>query len=318
MRLPRELTLLAGTVGLIGVCYAIAAPRNDAQIPEVSVTPTQSAADADELQRRCRLVAERLRREGSPGNGVIIRAPYVLTGDVSLEHLDKLHKEVILPTNRALEIDYFDQSPGEPIVIIALSSDKSYRLALERCGQSRRAEYAGLYQREERTIWLNLSTGMGTLAHELTHALAHADFPELPEWLDEGLASLHEEADFSADGLHLVGQENWRRRFLEEALQRDCWKSLDRLLAEPFARTDAAALDYALARYVCLYLQERGLLSAFYRKCRGRTSSDPTGRTALLSLFAGQSIDEIDENFRDWLGGREQVGSAVRTMNGSE
>lgn len=312
MRLPRELTLLAGTVGLIGVCYALAAPRNETRIPPAIATPVRPAASADEMEQRCRLAAEKLRGEQTEPNAILVRCPYVLTGDLPPEQLEELYLDIILPTTRALEIDYFDQPPCEPIVIVALSSDESYRSALERMGQSRRAEYSGLYQREERTIWLNLSTGVGTLAHELTHALAHADFPEMPEWFDEGLASLHEEAEFSADGLHLIGQENWRRRFLEEALHRGCWKPLDRLLTEPFARSDMAALDYALSRYFCLYLQERGLLAAFYRKCRNRMTSDPTGRTALLSLFAGQSINGIDGDFRDWLAGREALGSPKR------
>lgn len=303
MRLPRGLILPAGTLAILGVCYAIAAPiSNDTVGPQISLAPRRSEVSQSELTRRCEFTAERVREQNREWK-LLIRAPYVLAGDLSAEQLNELHRDVILPTVRALEVDYFDCSPTEPVVVVALAADENYRSALERLGHSRRAEYSGLYQREERTIWLNLSTGVGTLSHELTHALAHADFPQMPEWFDEGLASLHEEADFSADGLHLVGQENWRRRFLEEAIQHNCWKPLDRLLAEPFARSDVAALEYAMSRYVCVYLQERGLLSAFYRKCRSRIDSDPTGQAALLSLFPGMTIAELDRDFRQWLQG---------------
>src|SRR5262249_10398086 len=144
----------------------------------------------------------------------------------------------------------------------------------------------------------------GTVAHELTHALAHADFPQMPEWFDEGLASLHEESAFSPDGRHLVGGENWRIRFLKEAEARGCWKSIRELLAEPFAEPEIASLDYALARYFCLYLQEQGLLPAFYRKCRTLCDADPTGEMALRQLHGGKSLDEIDREFRAWVNAR--------------
>jgi hypothetical protein len=212
--------------------------------------------------------------------------------------------DTLRPTVRALQIQYFDRDPETPIAIVVLASDESYRATLQNFGHARQAEYSGLYAREERMIVLNLSTGVGTLAHELTHALAHADFPQLPEWFDEGLASLHEESEFSSDQQTLLGRDNWRRRFLQEAEERDCWKSLPQLFERPFARRNVAALDYALARYLCLYLQERGLLTVFYRKVRSGVAQDPTGIIALQRLFPEQSLAEIEADFREWLRGR--------------
>ena len=65
------------------------------------------------------------------------------------------------------------------------------------------------------------------VAHELTHALGHFDFPEMPEWFDEGLASLHEDARFSDDHLD-DGVPNWRRRYLLLACRKaNCDRWLD-------------------------------------------------------------------------------------------
>lgn len=261
--------------------------------------------DSADLALHCQTVADALRTRCEDSWAIQVFPPFILAGDLSAERLETVYQETVAATTRALQIDYFDREPDVPITVLMLSTDDSYRQALKHFGQSRRAEYAGLYQREERTILLNLSTGGGTLSHELTHALAHADFPQMPEWFDEGLASLHEEAEFSTDGLHLMGRDNWRLRFLHEAEDRERWKSVGRLLAEPFAEPDVAALDYALARYLCLFLQERGLLPAFYRKCRGDIDGDATGETALLRVFPGKSLVEIDRDFRDWLQARK-------------
>jgi hypothetical protein len=207
----------------------------------------------------------------------------------------------VVPVVHALQVDYFDREPRTPISLLVLSCDDAFREALERAGHGQQPEYSGLYVRSDRTVLVNLSAGAGTLTHELTHALAHADCPDLPEWLDEGLASLHEEADFGPDGLHLIGRDNWRIRFVQEADRRGCLEPLDQLLSRPFARRTSAALDYALARYLCLFLQERGLLPAYYRKCRSLITVDPTGRLALERLFSGRSIDDVDREFREWL-----------------
>ena len=107
-----------------------------------------------------------------------------------------------------------------------------------------------------------------------------------------------------SDGLHLVGRDNWRRRFLLEANERDRWKPLSALLEQPFAQADVAALDYALARYFCLYLQDRGLLAVYYRKCRAAAAGDPMGRQALLKLWDGSSLEAIDRDFRTWVTAR--------------
>jgi hypothetical protein len=306
LKLPRALSLTLGTALIIGICYAAAAPvRHHSSTTANSPSGTDQRRIQADLALRCRAVAENLRTDGEDSWAIRVFPPFILAGDLPAERLETVYQETVALTTRALQIDYFDREPEVPITVLMLSTDESYRQALQRFGQSRRGEYAGLYQREERTILLNLSTGVGTLSHELTHALAHADFPQMPEWFDEGLASLHEEAEFSADGLHLLGRDNWRLRFLHEAEDRERWKSLGRLLAEPFAEPDVAALDYALARSLCLFLQERGLLPAFYRKCRGDIDGDTTGETALLRLFPGQSLVEIDREFRAWLHARK-------------
>jgi hypothetical protein len=248
----------------------------------------------------CRSAADELQGRLPTDWNVLVREPFVLAGDCSSDALNQYHRDTIAPTSRALSIQYFDSAPPWPVVIILCSSDESYR-ECHRCLNERdRSEYAGIYSRSDHRIIANISTGDGTLAHELTHALAHADFPNMPEWLDEGLASLNEECEFSEDGLRLVGLPNWRGSVLQSSLREDEWQPIAEMASGAFAADDAS-VDYAQARYLCLFLQQRNLLEAFYRKCRAHAQTDRDGMRSLCELMGTDDPLVIDSQFRKWL-----------------
>lgn len=304
----RTLLLTLGPAALVGLSYATAAPDHkewaptdwkqwlltaQGSPPKLSETPPATYARS----------AARIQQNLPDSWPVIDHYPFVLTGNVSQATLERSLADIILPTWKALTVDYFDHPPVEPITLYLMSSDKSYSDAVGRLGLAGRQDYAGLYSRRERQLVLNLSTGDGTLAHELTHALAHADFPHMPEWLDEGLAALHEEAEFSKDGRHIIGLANWRDAHLKAAVARGDQVSLKRLLAEPFGR-DNPHVDYALARNICLYLQQRDLLQALYRKCRARIHDDPTGSGSLLEVTGYATLEELEVKLLAWFSRR--------------
>jgi len=230
----------------------------------------------------------------------IVHTPFVIVGDFDAPRLERIYRETIVPSKRALAIAFFDRPPDKPVTIVLLSGDEAYERGVSALEGRRRAAYAGFYERKERRLVINLDTGEGTLAHELTHALAHFDFPEMPEWFDEGLASLFEESRFSEDRLHITGRGNWRSRDLLPALKDGSLRPLESLIGEARVRNDRQALDYAHARYFCLYLQQRGLLEPFYRKFRLAVGSDPTGLHTLQSLFGVNDLSSVDDEFRTW------------------
>ncbi|TDO82824.1 hypothetical protein EV143_10284 [Flavobacterium chryseum] len=63
--------------------------------------------------------------------------------------------------------------------------------------------------------WLYDDAMVGTLKHELIHLLIRSRFNFIPEWFEEGLASLYEESRFDASD-NLLGKENWRGILLKE------------------------------------------------------------------------------------------------------
>jgi len=304
----RSWLLTFGPIALIGVCYAATAPASTGwnwSLPDRPALPPRISAIPESYT-----VASTDRRRDFPAAWHKIEAyPFLVTGNLPATRLTAAVKDVIQPTAHALTIGYFDQPPPEPIVIVLLADDETYRQMVTDWGHHRHAEYAGLYSRDDRRLVLNLSTGDGTLAHELTHALAHADFPEMPEWFDEGLASLHEECQFSEDGLRLIGLANWRDRQLAEAYETNSVPSLAELVQQPFGGSSRLAVRYALARNTCLYLQQRHLLGAYYRKCRARIVDDPTGGWTLLEISGCESIEELDQRLKTWFLQRTAVAS---------
>jgi hypothetical protein len=202
---------------------------------------------------------------------------------------------------RALANEYFTTRPSSPTTILLCSSDEQFRACNLDLDQQDRGQYSGIYSRKQRRVVVNIASGEGTLAHELTHALAHADFPAMPEWFDEGLASLHEECEFSHDGLHLLGNQNWRHQVALDALHRGALRLLQDLTSKRFGLPARAHMDYAQVRSLCLYLQERNLLGIFYRTCKLNSAVDPTGLRSLCSVAGAVDPQTLDDAFRAWL-----------------
>jgi hypothetical protein len=67
-------------------------------------------------------------------------------------------------------------------------------------------------------------------------------------------------------------------------------------------RGEKEALNYAEARYFCMYLQQRGLLGKFYRKFRDNYKQSPSGEKFLIELL-GKEMDEDEKDWLKWVAG---------------
>lgn len=255
------------------------------------------------LERRCtRKAGEWELRLGSDCQ-VLVRTPFVLGGDYGREELEGLYEETIAPAVRAMRQSYFDAEPDEPVTVLVFRSEASYNRHCELLFQERGISIYGYYKPKLRTLVLNLGTGHGTLLHELTHALADFDFPQMPAWINEGLASLHEQSRFRAGpaGPWIEGLVNWRLAGLQEVARAGQLGSLAEMFENPDFRGRREGTNYAQARYFCLYLQQRGLLARFYRSFRDQYADDPRGLRALAELLPGTPLAELDQDFQQWV-----------------
>jgi len=299
----RKFVLIAGPILLTAISFVLTlgstkdsrsvAPR---QISVDVISPLQND-ERSRLRQLCENAAQEIQTQVDRSNTVLIRPPFVLAGDMPEEVLDRLHRDVVQPTERALNVGFFDVAPTEPITIVAFAKEAGFRDFARRVDRRQPDSYYGYYLRSHRRLVVNVSTGAGTLAHELTHALAHFDFPNMPEWFDEGLASVFEQSEFT-DTIHrLIGTDNWRVHQVLRALHENRLRKTDELVQGHSVRANHASIDYAHARYVCLYLQDQQLLEPFYRKFRSRAEIDPTGWLTLRQVVA----TDIDADFRRWV-----------------
>jgi hypothetical protein len=138
------------------------------------------------------------------------------------------------------------------------------------------------------------------------HPLLEADFPGAPIWLDEGIASLFEAPVMPRPG-EIHGTKNWRLPRLRAALGSNKERDLARLdvlfgMSDERFRDADESLHYAMARYACQWLDERGKLWAFYRAWRDDAAHDPTGEKAFATIV-GETPRAADEAWATWVRG---------------
>jgi len=165
--------------------------------------------------------------------------------------------------------------------------------------------------------------------------LVRADFGDIPQWLDEGIASLYEVSGRKED--EYFGLPNWRGDVLQGLWQerptvRDLigteWFSFDDPRVQPQGlvlvsryedgidpdpsrprgNTAAArrnAVTMAMARYFLLYLDRRGELAPVFHAVRDRGFAELDGdaRAHTLELVEstlGRSVDALNAEFSAW------------------
>jgi hypothetical protein len=264
---------------------------------------SERRAQDDNLAEACRQVAEQVAPRLGPECHTIVRPPFVLAGDLNEEGLDAWHRETIAPAMRAMSREMLDTPPSQPITVLLLATESSYNVYAEKLFGDRGVSIYGYYKPGLRTLVMNIGTGGGTLVHELTHALVDFDFPQIPDWFNEGLASLHEQCRFSEgpDGPTIEGLENWRLPGLQKAIRAGQLGSIESLLATDEFRGRREGLNYAQARYFCMYLERRGLLDDFYRLFRDTHAGDPRGSRALATVAPNFSWASLDQQFQQWV-----------------
>ncbi len=198
----------------------------------------------------------------------------------------------------------FDRRPEQAISVYLFAGAKSYEAYCQEHFEQPCISSYGFYLPSLRRIVMNAGPGLGTLTHELVHPIMETDFPRAPTWLDEGIASLFEAPVMPRAG-EIHGRKNWRYPRLVGALasagekERVSIEHLFSLTDEQF-RGQEEGLNYALARYVCQWLDERGKLWPFYRAFRDGYTSDASGRQAFVSV-TGESPEAATPTFRRWL-----------------
>ena len=99
-----------------------------------------------------------------------------------------------------------------------------------------------------------------------------------------------------------VNSSNWRLPALQVAIAKksaSSFKELTSLSDVAFYRNKSQ--DYAQARYLCYYLQERGLLVKFYHAFRENRAQDPTGYETLQAILGKPDMEQFQKDWEEFV-----------------
>ncbi len=259
-----------------------------------------AAATKPAIDEKCdKLLANWRERFDEEKFNYLSAPPFVLAGNGSMEQLEHYRDRTVLAAARSLKATYFKADPGEPVLILLFESEGPYRRLAKKWFDDDHVPHYGFF-RHDNIMLMNVGTGTGTLVHELTHALIKPDFPAVPSWFNEGLASLYEQCSLGPATIR--GHENWRLPGLQKAIRAGKLRSFEELIADKhFYGEDLVGTNYAQARYLMFYFQEKGLLTSYYTTFRDGAKDDPTGLESLKKTIAPQPLEDFEKDWRQWV-----------------
>jgi hypothetical protein len=281
-----------------------AAPDAPPEVTVATSAPTPVAPAYDLVADRTHIIEHAREELGAEVRATIGQETFVLVATPGWNAGALAASEAL--TTGALNAYYnhrFRTRPAQAVAVYLFPSAAPYQAyCKEHLGGPCLSKY-GSYHPDRRLIVMNAGLGLGTLTHELVHPIVEADFPKAPTWINEGIASLFEAPMLIGPG-EITGAKNWRLPRLRAALASK---------AEPDARVEALFgmsdtsfrgdkedLHYAVARYVCQWLDEKGLLFPFYQRWRDGADEDPTGEKAFTAVV-GQSPTAATAAWTKWI-----------------
>ena len=273
-------------------CMCLAGSQDAAE-----TKPTSRFTDADYAKHINKL------REKLPNNdfSIVIQKPFVVIGDEGNAKVRQRSKNTIKWAVDRLKQEYFKKDPNKIIDIWLFKDKPSYEKHTKQLfGYKPHTPY-GFYSSTERSLVMNISTGGGTLVHEIVHPFIESNFPKCPSWFNEGLASLYEQCR-DKNG-RIWGSTNWRLRGLQLTIKDNRlpkFKTLFDTTTREFYDEDPGS-NYGQARYLCYYLQEQGKLQEFYRTFTKNVGSDKTGYKSLQKTLGVSDVDSFQQKWEAYV-----------------
>jgi len=314
---PTALVLVVSLIALGLACAST--PRSAgvrAQSPRPALNVNSNAAPAASPATPvgfsesdfARHVAALKKRLPSAEFAVVTEPPFVVVGDGGKKAVESYASGTVKWAVDLLKRDYFAKDPKEILDIWLFKDAASYRKHAKLLFKEDPTTPYGYYSAAHKSLVMNIETGGGTLVHEIVHPFMEANFPGCPAWFNEGMGSLYEQCG-EQDG-HIRGYTNWRLPGLQRAIKRGGLTSFKTLLAMD-ARTfynEDKGTNYSQSRYLCYYLQERGLLTSFYREFLANRKDDPTGFDTLQKILGESDMDDFQKRWETFvLGLSEEV-----------
>jgi hypothetical protein len=266
------------------------APAAVAQTKEKETNgPTQ-----EQLEARAKELEKKLAGQGYT---ILVEPPFVVIGDSPAKEVKRITTGFLRRKVSLLEQEFFAKRPDRVLDVWLFKNRQSFFKGAKKFFNDDPGTPYGYYSPDDNALVMNAS-GLGTLSHELVHPYMEANFPDVPSWFNEGLASLYEQPG-EKNG-RIVGFPNWRLPNLKKEIKANTLPKLSKLIGTTRDEFYEASYDsYAYARYLVYYLQEHGKLQQFYTKFLA-DRKDLTGATALTAVL-GEGLDAFEPKWRKWV-----------------
>jgi hypothetical protein len=283
-------------------------PALPSPVPRTSPLRHQTFTDAD-FQKHVALLRSEIKRKltstdppaPAPDFSFVIQRPFVVIGDEPKAAVQQHAEGTVKWAVDRLKQDFFQNDPNEILDIWLFKDAASYEKHIQLLfGETPSTPY-GYYSIAHKALIMNIDTGGGTLVHEIVHPFVEANFPACPPWLNEGLGSLFEQCG-DTDG-HIHGFINWRLPGLQQAIRSKKlppFKDLMAMDANAFYNEDRG-VNYAQARYLCYYLQQKGVLVNFYQQFHDGQKEDPSGYQTLQKILAETDMDAFKTKWEKYV-----------------
>ncbi len=248
----------------------------------LSAIPVLADHSLAEFEQQAQNLRTKLKGRGFT---VIVEKPFIVVGDDDSSRVAQWAEGVVRGTVTRLKQDYFAKDPANILEIWLFKDETSYRKHAKEFFDDTPDTPYGYYSPSKKALIMNIATGGGTLVHEIVHPFVEANFPAAPAWFNEGLGSLYEQSG-TVNG-HIYGYTNWRLAGLQRGIEKKIvptFKALTAMSDATFYNEDTGT-NYAQARYLCYYLQEKGLLRRFYKEFVANQKTDPTGYKTLQNVL---------------------------------
>ncbi|MCA8972443.1 MAG: hypothetical protein KDC95_21830 [Planctomycetes bacterium] len=234
---------------------------------------------------------------------ILVQRPFVVLGDGGRVAVERSALATVRWSTDLLMRDFFPRVPREVHEVWLFKNKGSYEANTRKIFGDVPTTPFGYYTPRHRALIMNIATGGGTLVHEIVHPFMAANFEACPSWLNEGLGSLYEQCNESKG--KIVGLTNWRLKGLQEAIRERRTIPLERLVTttrdEFYGR--GSGLHYAMARYLCYWLQEHELLRRFYHSFVARQASDPAGLATLKNVIGTTDLAAFQTEWEAFVSG---------------
>ena len=259
------------------------------------VRPDIGFANADFAQH-----VMKLKQRIPQGFTIVIQKPFVVIGNEEPDVVRSRAKHTVKWFVDRIKKLYFKRDPLVIYDIWLFEDGKSYRKYAKELFNDEPDTPYGYCSDTDGALVMNIATGGGTLCHEIVHAFIDSNFANCPAWFNEGLASLYEQC--GTRGLKVVGLTNWRLAGLQEEIRGGTLPSFRTLLSTTTYQFYNMSMgdNYAQARYLCYYLQQKGLLVKYYNTFRQNTNEDPSGYEILKKVLKENNMGEFQRRWENW------------------